>query len=227
MAAALGVALLIITLRAAAPALFRAWGTSSALPRGLPPAPVPAPAAVPEAALLGIPARSPINERGCLSLTGAVAATDGRQQQQRCLEIQRQTVTGSWQSVPAADKAAWTDLDCPCQLRRPRQGQPTPRGSPEAPGVSGCRSRPAGWMEAHHARVKQLKNKYRGERCVLIANGPSLNQMRWDWQDSERSMPAKVCDHPPESTVPRSSRRFSGDHGHEQNLPGPGAVQSD
>jgi hypothetical protein len=33
------------------------------------------------------------------------------------------------------------------------------------------------------ARTAAVHDKYKGERCVLIANGPSLNKIRWDWQD--------------------------------------------
>ena len=32
--------------------------------------------------------------------------------------------------------------------------------------------------------LQSLKDKYKGERCALIANGPSLNKIRWDWQEN-------------------------------------------
>ena len=29
-----------------------------------------------------------------------------------------------------------------------------------------------------------MRDSHKGEKCVLIANGPSLNKIRWDWQDN-------------------------------------------
>ena len=34
------------------------------------------------------------------------------------------------------------------------------------------------------AKISALKDSHKGETCVLIANGPSLNKMRWDWQEN-------------------------------------------
>ena len=96
-----------------------------------------------------------------------------------CTRIQRQTWQSSWDSLTVDDQAAWDDLHCNCRLRvRPSAESP-------AGGHPGCPSsgRPSGWQNADRKKVRSLKDKYKGERCVLIANGPSLNKIRWDWQD--------------------------------------------
>lgn len=91
-----------------------------------------------------------------------------------CKRIQHQTWTRSWSSVSPEDKETWKSLDCGCKLRsRPKTGMPAK-----------CPKREAGWDVAAQAQVRALKDKYKGERCVLIANGPSLNKIRWDWQEN-------------------------------------------
>ena len=95
-----------------------------------------------------------------------------------CTEIQGETWARSWNSVPVegptGSQAAWSDQDCASKLRlRPKAAAP-----------AGCVDRRSGWEAEQMQRVRQIKDSHKGERCVLIANGPSLNKMRWDWQDN-------------------------------------------
>lgn len=92
-----------------------------------------------------------------------------------CTRIQSRAWTSSWAAVDAVDQALWEQLDCACQLRV--------RSSAEEPAAgAGCPGdRPAGWKEAGRTAVRALQDKYRGEKCVLVANGPSLNRIPWDW----------------------------------------------
>lgn len=92
-----------------------------------------------------------------------------------CIKIQKKTWTSSWAAVDELDQKRWEKLDCACQLR-PRSGAEEPAAT------TGCPiGRPAGWEEAGRDAVRALKDKYRGEKCVLLANGPSLNRISWDW----------------------------------------------
>jgi uncharacterized coiled-coil protein SlyX len=85
-----------------------------------------------------------------------------------CTRIQRKTWSESWSAVPAEDKETWKQLDCGCKLRaRPKAGMPAK-----------CPRREQGWDVKAQAQVRTLKDKYAGERCVLVANGPSLNKIR-------------------------------------------------
>jgi uncharacterized coiled-coil protein SlyX len=85
-----------------------------------------------------------------------------------CTRIQRKTWSESWSAVSAEDKETWKQLDCGCKLRkRPKMGMPDK-----------CPRREQGWDIKAQAQVRNLKNKYAGERCVLVANGPSLNKIR-------------------------------------------------
>ena len=85
-----------------------------------------------------------------------------------CTRIQRKTWSESWSAVPAEDKETWKQLDCGCKLRtRPKTGMP-----------DRCSRLEPGWDVKAQAQVRSLKNKYAGERCVLVANGPSLNKIR-------------------------------------------------
>ena len=34
------------------------------------------------------------------------------------------------------------------------------------------------------AKISSMSDSHKGEKCVLVANGPSLNKIRWDWQDN-------------------------------------------
>ena len=85
-----------------------------------------------------------------------------------CTRIQRKTWSESWSAVSAEDKETWKQLDCGCKLRkRPKMGMPDK-----------CPRLEQGWDYKAQIKVRSLKDKYAGERCVLVANGPSLNKIR-------------------------------------------------
>eukprot|EP01043_Picozoa_sp_COSAG02_P037142 COSAG02_NODE_2766_length_8067_cov_6.245733_9_plen_1097_part_00 len=93
-----------------------------------------------------------------------------------CASIQKTTWTSSWAAVAELDKVRWEKLGCACQLQvRSNVEEPVPTAGCEA------RGRPNSWEETGRDAVRALKDKYRGEKCVLVANGPSLNSIRWDW----------------------------------------------
>ena len=50
--------------------------------------------------------------------------------------------------------------------------------------LGACPKFPKDMAKKAVAKIRALKDSHKGETCVLIANGPSLNKMRWDWQDN-------------------------------------------
>ena len=90
---------------------------------------------------------------------------------EHCTRIQHQTYRYSWETVASADKATWNEFNCPVLLReRP------------AAGAKGCSTGSADRKSKERNLLLSVKDKYKGERCALVCNGPSLNKIRWDWQ---------------------------------------------
>lgn len=42
----------------------------------------------------------------------------------------------------------------------------------------------AGVVRWPQALLNSVKDKFKGERCALVCNGPSLNKIKWDWQEN-------------------------------------------
>lgn len=127
------------------------------------PPPPPTPAQLPAAAVDWIPPPSPGPIVAGLDGCPPVGPPD-----LTCTRIQRKTWSESWSAVSAEDKETWKRLDCACKLRkRPKTGMP-----------GKCPRLEQGWDIKAQTKVRSLKDKYAGERCVLVANGPSLNKIR-------------------------------------------------
>lgn len=91
-----------------------------------------------------------------------------------CTRIQCQSWSGSWNSVDERAKKEWYDMDCRTKLRKQALLEP----------IKGPNCTANDKTENSHERISSLQDKYKKNgKCVLIGNGPSLNEMRWDWQD--------------------------------------------
>ena len=58
------------------------------------------------------------------------------------------------------------------------------RVRPEPSTLSACPKFPKDMKAKAKSKIHAIKDSHKGETCVLIANGPSLNKIRWDWQDN-------------------------------------------
>ena len=58
------------------------------------------------------------------------------------------------------------------------------RVRPEPSTLSACPKFPKDMKAKAKGKITAIKDSHKGETCVLIANGPSLNKIRWDWQDN-------------------------------------------
>lgn len=50
--------------------------------------------------------------------------------------------------------------------------------------MQSCKRVPSDTKDKAKAKITSMRDSHNGEKCVLIANGPSLNKIRWDWQDN-------------------------------------------
>lgn len=84
----------------------------------------------------------------------------------------------TWWVDLTADADALCVAQCPARLRlRP---EPSFWNS-----IGSCSSVPSDTNDKKaKAKIRSMSDSHKGEKCVLVANGPSLNKIRWDWQDN-------------------------------------------
>ncbi|CAM9230778.1 unnamed protein product [Choristocarpus tenellus] len=103
------------------------------------------------------------------------------QQVQRCVQLKETSVMRSWAAVAHEDQDWWFNSQCEGLLQeREQRTLRRPKGGSRKP--CGRKRRENNGEKQIFAR--ELKGRYSNKTCVLVANGPSLNAMRWDWQDS-------------------------------------------